>query len=51
MLRAMPETLLYLDPDSNLNLQAQIRQELVDAIHFEVLKPGTRLPSSRMLAR
>ena len=46
----MPEALLYLDPDSRLNLQAQIRQKLVEAIHLEVLRPGTRLPSSRKLA-
>lgn len=46
----MPEALLYLDPDSKLNLQAQIRQKLVEAIHLEVFKPGTRLPSSRRLA-
>jgi GntR family transcriptional regulator/MocR family aminotransferase len=46
----MSETLLYLDPESKLNLQAQIRQKLVEAMHLEVLKPGTRLPSSRRLA-
>jgi GntR family transcriptional regulator / MocR family aminotransferase len=46
----MPDALLYLDPDSTLNLQAQIRQKLVEAIHLEILKPGTRLPSSRKLA-
>jgi GntR family transcriptional regulator / MocR family aminotransferase len=46
----MPEALLYLDPESTLNLQAQIRQKLVEAIHLEILKPGTRLPSSRKLA-
>ena len=46
----MLEALLYLDPDSTLNLQAQIRQKLVEAIHLEILKPGTRLPSSRKLA-
>jgi GntR family transcriptional regulator/MocR family aminotransferase len=46
----MPEALLYLDPDSKLNLQAQIRQRLVESIHLEILKPGARLPSSRKLA-
>ena len=46
----MSEPILYLDPDSPLNLQAQIRQKLVEAIHLEVFKPGTRLPSSRRLA-
>jgi GntR family transcriptional regulator/MocR family aminotransferase len=44
------QPLLYLDPDSRLNLQAQIRQKLVEAIHLEILKPGSRLPSSRKLA-
>ena len=43
----MAESLLYLDRDSTLNLQAQIRQKLVEAIDLEVLKPGSRLPSSR----
>jgi GntR family transcriptional regulator/MocR family aminotransferase len=46
----MPDTLLYLDPDSRLNLQAQIRHRLVAAIHLGVFKPGTKLPSSRRLA-
>ena len=47
----MAESLLYLDRDSTLNLQAQIRQKLVEAIDLEVLKPGSRLPSSRKLAQ
>ncbi len=46
----MAESLLYLDPSSPLNLQAQIRQKLVDAILQGVFPPGTRLPSSRKLA-
>ena len=46
----MSEALLYLDPGSKLNLQAQIRQKLVEAIHLEILKPGSRLPASRKLA-
>ena len=47
----MAESLLYLDRDSTLDLQAQIRQKLVEAIDLEVLKPGSRLPSSRKLAQ
>ncbi len=46
----MTESLIYLDPASPLNLQAQIRQKLVDAILQGVIPPGTRLPSSRKLA-
>jgi GntR family transcriptional regulator / MocR family aminotransferase len=46
----MTDPILYLDRGSELNLQAQIRQKLVEAIHLEVFKPGTRLPSSRRLA-
>jgi len=39
-----------LDPAASLTLQQQLRQQLVDAIHRGVLRPGTRLPSSRLLA-
>ena len=39
-----------LDPAASLSLQQQLRQQLVDAIHRGVLRPGTRLPSSRLLA-
>jgi GntR family transcriptional regulator/MocR family aminotransferase len=46
----MAESLIYLDPASTLNLQAQIRQKLVDAILQGVLPPGSKLPSSRKLA-
>ena len=46
----MSDRLLYLDPDSRLSLQAQIRHRLVEAIHLGVFKPGARLPSSRELA-
>jgi GntR family transcriptional regulator/MocR family aminotransferase len=46
----MAERLLYIDPDSRLSLQAQIRHRLVEAMHLGVFKPGARLPSSRMLA-
>lgn len=46
----MSESLIYLDPSSPLNLQAQIRQKLVDAILQGVFPPGCKLPSSRKLA-
>lgn len=47
----MPDTIIYLDPDSPLNLQNQIRQKLVDGILSGALPPGHKLPSSRKLAR
>ncbi len=47
----MPELLIYLDPDSPLNLQKQIRQKLVDGILSGALAPGRKLPSSRALAQ
>jgi len=43
-------TLIYLDPDSKLNLQSQIRQKLVEAILNGSFPAGTNLPSSRKLA-
>ena len=46
----MTEALIYLDPDSRLNLQCQIRQKLVDAILAGTFPGGSRLPSSRKLA-
>ena len=46
----MTEALIYLDPDSRLNLQNQIRQKLVDAIVQGTFPGGSRLPSSRKLA-
>jgi len=46
----MSETLIYLDPDSNLNLQTQIRQKLVEAILKGAFPRGSRLPSSRKMA-
>ncbi|MFO1407078.1 MAG: PLP-dependent aminotransferase family protein [Steroidobacteraceae bacterium] len=46
----MAERLFYIDPDSRLGLQAQIRHRLVEAMHLGVFKPGARLPSSRTLA-
>ncbi len=47
----MPETIIYLDPDSKLNLQNQIRQKLVSGILSGSLPPGHKLPSSRKLAQ
>ncbi len=46
----MSESLLYLDPESTLNLQTQIRQQLVNAILKGAFPRGSRLPSSRRLA-
>jgi GntR family transcriptional regulator/MocR family aminotransferase len=46
----MANAIIYLDPDSELNLQAQIRQKLVDAIVLGTFPMGERLPSSRKLA-
>ena len=47
----MPETLIYLDPSSPLNLQKQIRQKLVEGILSGALPPGHKLPSSRKLSQ
>ncbi len=47
---AESEALIYIESDSKLGLQAQIRQKLVESIHLGIFKPGTRLPSSRKLA-
>jgi len=47
---AVIDTLIYLDPDSTLSLQAQIRQKLVDAIMLGTFPEGRRLPSSRKLS-
>ncbi|MEM1174260.1 MAG: PLP-dependent aminotransferase family protein [Pseudomonadota bacterium] len=47
----MPETLIYLDPDSPLNLQNQIRQKLVEGVLSGTLPPGHKLPSTRKLAK
>ena len=48
--RAQDPLHLALDPSAPLSLQQQLRQQLVDAIHRGVLRPGKRLPSSRLLA-
>jgi GntR family transcriptional regulator / MocR family aminotransferase len=47
----LPQTIIYLDPDSKLNLQNQIRQKLVDGILNGAFPPGYKLPSSRKLSR
>ncbi|MGY0612569.1 aminotransferase-like domain-containing protein [Luteimonas sp. A501] len=41
---------ITLDPGSPLSLQQQLRQQVIDAIHRGALRPGRRLPSSRLLA-
>ena len=46
----MTSAIIYLDPDSSLNLQAQIRKKLVEAILKDTFPVGRRLPSSRKLA-
>jgi GntR family transcriptional regulator/MocR family aminotransferase len=51
MLSGMADTLIYLDPDSPLNLQNQIRQKLVDGILNGAFPPSMKLPSSRSLAQ
>lgn len=44
------KAILYLDPESQLNLQNQIRQKLVDGILSGAFPAGSKLPSSRKLA-
>lgn len=46
----LQKVILYLDPDSKLNLQNQIRQKLVDGILSGAFPAGSKLPSSRKLA-
>lgn len=46
----MSIALLYLEPDSKVNLQDQIRQKLVEGILNGSFPVGTKLPSSRKLA-
>ena len=46
----METTLIFLDPDSGLSLQAQIRQKLIEAIGAGIFSEGRRLPSTRKLA-
>jgi len=44
------DAIIYLDPESPLGLQNQIRQKLVDGILSGTFPPGMKLPSSRKLA-
>ena len=46
----METPLIFLDPDTELNLQSHIRQKMVEAIVGGVFPVGKRLPSSRKLA-
>jgi GntR family transcriptional regulator/MocR family aminotransferase len=46
----MSVTTFYIDPDSELSLQNQIRQRLIEAILGGTFPSGVRLPSSRKLA-
>ena len=47
---ATSKAIIYLDPESELNLQSQIRQKLVEAIQLGTFPLERRLPSSRKLA-
>ncbi len=42
---------LTVDPASPMSLQQQVRERIVDAISHGTLRPGRRLPASRLLAR
>jgi GntR family transcriptional regulator/MocR family aminotransferase len=46
----LQDAIIYLDPDSSMNLQNQIRQKLVGGILNGSFPPGMKLPSSRKLA-
>lgn len=46
----MSRPLFFLDPDSRLSLQDQVRRKLVEAATAGAFPPGRRLPSSRALA-
>ncbi len=46
----MTSALIFLDPDSPLSLQNQIREKLVELIVSGAVPAGTRLPSIRGLA-
>jgi GntR family transcriptional regulator/MocR family aminotransferase len=46
----MQDAIIYLDFDSDIELQSQIRQKLVEGILNGVFPPGCKLPSSRKLA-
>jgi len=45
------DAIIYLDPDSAMNLQNQIRQKLVEGILNGSFPPRMKLPSSRKLAQ
>jgi GntR family transcriptional regulator/MocR family aminotransferase len=45
------DAIIYIDPDSPMNLQNQIRQKIVDGIINGVFPPQMKLPSSRKLAQ
>ncbi len=47
----MQDAIIYLDPESSLNLQNQIRRKLVDGILNGAFPPSMKMPSSRSLAR
>ncbi len=47
----MKDAIIYLDTDSPIGLQNQIRQKLVDGILNGSFPPGMKLPSSRKLAQ
>lgn len=47
----MVDALIYLEPDSPLSLQSQIRQRVVEGIIGGAFPAGSRLPSTRKLAR
>lgn len=46
----MSDAIIYLDPDSDLSLQAQIHQKMIEGISLGTFPPGRKLPSSRKLA-
>lgn len=46
----MKDAIIYLDANSSMGLQNQIRQKLVDGILNGAFPPGMKLPSSRKLA-
>ena len=50
MSNPLPDAIIYIDPDQPMNLQNQIRQQLVDGILNGSFTPGMKLPSSRKLA-
>ena len=47
----MQDAIIYLDPQSSMNLQNQIRQKLVEGVLNGSFPPGMKLPSSRKLAK